>query len=394
MPAINSEAKGGCRMRYQFEFVTRLREFISLCDELAKMVKRIPIWAFCNVLGCAAIVAIATLPAREAAAQSQQQTEWCRNRGNAFPPDQVIAGCTAGIESGRWSGKELAVAYNNRGGARNMNGDFDDAIEDFDEAIRLDPKYALAFNNRGSAWIGMGDFDHAIGDFNQAIALDPKYALAYNHRGTAWIAKGDLDRAIGDFNEAIRLEPKYAPAYNNRGGAWMAKGDFERSISDHSEAIRFDANYALAYLDRGIAALYSSSPDKAIADLNRASELDAKNPYAALWLDIANKRSNVASRLAQASTQIDMSKWPGPLVRLFLAQLTPDAVLAAADDFDANTKRDQVCEANFYTGQLALRQGTKEEAARLFRLAAVDCRKDFAEWAAANAELKTLGAAP
>ncbi len=174
----------------------------------------------------------------------------------------------------------------------------------------------------------------------------------------------------------------------------MAKGDFDRAIADQTEAIRLDANYALAYLDRGIAALYSGSPPKAMADLNRASDLDAKNPYAGLWLDIVNKRSNIASRLAQASAQIDMSKWPAPIIRLFLGQMTPEAVLAAADDFDANTKRDQVCEANFYTGELALQQGAKEEAARLFRLALADCRKDFAEWAAANAELKALGVAP
>jgi hypothetical protein len=50
--------------------------------------------------------------------------------------------------------------------------------------------------------------------------------------------------------------------------------------------------------------------------------------------------------------------------------LTPEAVLAAADDPDANTKKDQVCEANFYSGEFALLQGAKDEAARLFRLAA------------------------
>jgi lipoprotein NlpI len=381
-------------MRYPVEFLGWLRVSIPLCDERRGLVKRFLACALCSLAGGAFVVAITIVSAPEARAQTQQQSEWCRNTGNAFSPDQVIIGYTAAIESGRWSVKDLVLAYNNRGNARNMQGDFDEAIEDFDEAIKLDPKYALAYNNRGSAWIGMGDFDHAIADFNQAIALDAKYALAYNFRGSAWIAKGDVDRAISDFDEAIRLEPKYAPAYNNRGGAFMAKHDFERAIADQTEAIRIDANYALAYLDRGIAALYSGAPANAIADVSRASELDAKNPYAALWVEIVNKRSNGASRLPQASGQIDMSKWPAPIVRLFLGQMTADAVLAAADDFDANTKRDQVCEANFYLGELALQQGTKEEAARLFRLAVADCRKDFAEWAAANAELKALGATP
>ena len=98
--------------------------------------------------------------------------------------------------------------------------------------------------------------------------------------------------------------------------------------------------------------------------------------------------------LSQAISTIDMTKWPAPVIRMFLGQMTPAAVLAAADDPDATKKKGQVCEANFYSGELALRQGAKDEATRLFRLAASDCPKDFIEWPAANAELKSLGAMP
>jgi lipoprotein NlpI len=66
-----------------------------------------------------------------------------------------------------------------------------------------------------------------------------------------------------------------------------------------------------------------------------------------------------------------MAVWPAPVIRMFLGQMTPAAVLAAADDPDVN-KKDQVCDANFYGGELALRTGAKDEAARLFRLAARD----------------------
>ncbi|HUZ32089.1 MAG TPA: tetratricopeptide repeat protein [Xanthobacteraceae bacterium] len=135
--------------------------------------------------------------------------------------------------------------------------------------------------------------------------LDPKYARTYYHRGTAYQAKGDLDGAIADYNEAIRLHPKYARAYFNRG----------------------------------LANLYGGSLPKALADLNQASELDPKYAYAALWLDIVNKRSNLASRLPRAISQLDMTKWPVPVIRLFLGQMTPEAVLAAADDSDANTTK-------------------------------------------------------
>jgi S1-C subfamily serine protease len=74
-----------------------------------------------------------------------------------------------------------------------------------------------------------------------------------------------------------------------------------------------------------------------------------------------------------------------------LRQLTPTAVLAAADDANADTRKGHLCEANFYSGELALQQGAKEEAARLFGLVTAQCPKGFFEWPAANAELRALG---
>jgi lipoprotein NlpI len=88
-----------------------------------------------------------------------------------------------------------------------------------------------------------------------------------------------------------------------------------------------------------------------------------------------------------------MTKWPAPIIRLYLGQMTPEAVMAAANDPDPGTQKAHVCGANFYLGELALRRGAEDEARRLFRLAADGCSKDFGEWFAAIAELKALGSA-
>jgi lipoprotein NlpI len=65
-----------------------------------------------------------------------------------------------------------------------------------------------------------------------------------------------------------------------------------------------------------------------------------------------------------------------------------------ADDPDATTKKGRVCEANFYSGELALQRGAKDEATQLFQLAVTGCPKFFIEYNAAKAELKALGAKP
>ena len=64
-----------------------------------------------------------------------------------------------------------------------------------------------------------------------------------------------------------------------------------------------------------------------------------------------------------------MTKWPASLVRLYLGQMTIQAVLAETGDGDAKTNSAQVCEANFYGGEWALQRGAKDQAVRQLRLA-------------------------
>jgi len=76
----------------------------------------------------------ATLMTSPLAALTQQQIDWCVNASHQFSLDQQISGCTAAIESGGWSGKNLAWAFNNRGYPYLLKGDLDHAIADFEQA--------------------------------------------------------------------------------------------------------------------------------------------------------------------------------------------------------------------------------------------------------------------
>jgi tetratricopeptide (TPR) repeat protein len=167
-------------------------------------------------------------------------------------------------------------AYIGRGVAYDVKGDHDRAILDYDQAIRLNPKYADAYRDRGLTYFHKGDYDRAIRDHDQAIRLNPKDADTFFGRGWAYDAKGDHDRAIADYDQAIRLDPKYANAFNNRGNAYAAKGDYARAIADYAQAIRLDAKNASAFNNRGAAYFYKGDYDRAIADYDEAIRLDPK----------------------------------------------------------------------------------------------------------------------
>jgi tetratricopeptide (TPR) repeat protein len=65
---------------------------------------------------------------------------------------------------------------------------------------------AQAYYKRGLDHYNRADTDRAIADFDQAIKVDPKFAKAYLKRGVAYDDKGDIDRAIADYTKAIKLE--------------------------------------------------------------------------------------------------------------------------------------------------------------------------------------------
>jgi lipoprotein NlpI len=221
---------------------------------------------------------------------------------------------------------------------------------------------------------------------SRTFAEDSSFIFA--NPSIAPYAKGNSANPFTDYSRTVRLNTKDPDAHHSRD---QAKSDLNQIIVYYNAAIKRDPKDDDAYFHRGIANFYAGALLQANADLSKASELDPEYAYYALWTHIIDKRGNMASRLPQAISHINMMKWPAPVIRLFLGQTTPAEVLAAADSPDAKTRMGQVCEANFYSAELALQQGAKEESARLFRLAAAACPREFVERPAASAELNALG---
>ena len=177
-------------------------------------------------------------------------------------------------------------AYINRGNAWHDKKDYDKAIADYAEAIRLDPESVDAYYNRGGTWHKKKDYDKVIADYGEAIKLDPKSVNANLGRGNAWSDKKDYDKAIADYNEAIRLDPKHVNAYISRGDAWANKEDYDKAIADYTGAIRLDPKNLAAFIRRGAAWHFKKDYDRTIADYTEAIRLDPKDGFT--YLDRGN----------------------------------------------------------------------------------------------------------
>jgi Tfp pilus assembly protein PilF len=167
----------------------------------------------------------------------------------------------------------VSFASFSSGDAARNQGNYDQAIDDYNEAIRVEPNYPVIYNSRGLAYYKKGDYDRAIADYTRALTIDPNFADAYANRGAAYLAKGDYDRAIADCGEAIRLDANLDAAYASRGTAYLEKGDTDRAFADYNQAISLNPNNFRALGGRARVYLAKHDHRQALADVNQAIRL-------------------------------------------------------------------------------------------------------------------------
>ncbi len=137
--------------------------------------------------------------------------------------DLAIDNYTRAIRSGELSQKMLAAVFTERAIVHYIQSHGERAIDDYSQALDLDPGYVLAWYNRGIAYWLAGRYDRAIGDYTEALRLDPGYVNAWNERGVSYLDKEQYDRAIHDFDQALRLDPGHTKARSNRDDAYRLK---------------------------------------------------------------------------------------------------------------------------------------------------------------------------
>ena len=147
----------------------------------------------------------------------------------AEPVDLVGAGSEA-LQQGRW----------------------DDAVRSLDQAIAgrglSKPELLLAHSNRGYAHFAKGRIDQAIADYDAALRIAPDDAHANGLRGWAYFVKGSLSRAIADSTAALRTDPAAAFAYRNRGRAQLYSGRAKVAVNDFAAAVRLAPADALGVI--------------------------------------------------------------------------------------------------------------------------------------------------
>ncbi len=127
----------------------------------------------------------------------------------------------------------------------------------------------------GTAYLSQGNYDQAIAEFNAMSSIDPTVPSSYIGRGLVYLYKNEYDQSLLNFNRAIQLDGTIAVAYRDRGLVYYFEGTYDNALADMEKAIQIDPKAAQSYLGRGMVLVKEGQMDRAVADFNKTLELSA-----------------------------------------------------------------------------------------------------------------------
>ena len=183
----------------------------------------------------------------------------------------------------------LSVFYSERAVIFFNTGDFPTAINDFSEAIRLNPT-EYSFHWRGRAKYHLNLYWEAISDYDQAIILNPGSAYNYYWRGLSKYHLNLYWEAISDFDQAIILNPGDAYTFHWRGLSKYNVRQYQAAISDLDRAIVLNPDNAYTYHWRGMAKYDLGRYWEAISDFDQAINRHPTDEHFYYWRAMTKKR--------------------------------------------------------------------------------------------------------
>ena len=157
------------------------------------------------------------------------------------------------------------MAYH-EGNSRLARGDNPGAVAKLTEAIQQDPQNFGAYLNRGVAYERMQQYDQALRDFDEALRLVPTFGMAYHYRGHIHADRNEHELAVRDYDQAIQcagavqvdaqgqlVAVDLPGAYYDRGNALYRLGRYQEAVESYDQALALAPGFTAAANNRSIA---------------------------------------------------------------------------------------------------------------------------------------------
>jgi tetratricopeptide (TPR) repeat protein len=184
-------------------------------------------------------------------------------------------------------GRLTAKEWLNKGNSLLDQGKYDEALQAFEEAIRLNPQFAEAWNSKGITLKAQGialrdqgltlrakeKLNQAIESYNKALEINPQFVNAWYNEGIAFYDQDEYDKAIQAYDRAIEFDPGFAYAWYNKGIVLNVQGKYEEAIRIFDKAIEIIPLDADVWHSKGVALDALGHAEEAKAAFAKAEEL-------------------------------------------------------------------------------------------------------------------------
>jgi len=140
-----------------------------------------------------------------------------------------------------------------KGWLLNLERRFDEAITEYQEAIRIKHDFAEAHNGLGNVYYNLDKLDQALTEYQTATFLNPAYIEALLNIAMLHYQKNHLDQAVSAYLIVIQINPKHAIAQNNLGNVYYQKGEVTKAIRAYQEALKINPNLPETHYNLAIA---------------------------------------------------------------------------------------------------------------------------------------------
>lgn len=239
----------------------------------------------------------------------------------------------------------------------------------------------------------------AIARYNQFLTQadlsnEERAELLYM-RGMHYDKVGLAGLAQYDFGMAKELKPNMAEAYNSIGIHYTQQEDFIEAYESFDSALDINPELDFALLNRGIALYYGKRNDLAVRDLQQYYDNDPTNPFAAIWLFLAQSEIDQSQALKQLRVNrkaLLQSNWANVIVDFYLGNISRDDLLNSflLDVKNTQELNQRMCEVYFYLGKHYERQGDSGYALNYFKLVLSTNIYDYVEHRYSRLEISML----
>ncbi|MCX7357633.1 MAG: tetratricopeptide repeat protein [Alphaproteobacteria bacterium] len=207
----------------------------------------------------------------------ERRREQCFNTMNSATPEESIRGCSDIISMRSVTGNGRAQAYKLRGDRYRELRDWDRALADYNQVIRMRGDHPGAYYRRSEVFLAQGEYARAMEDANAVIRIAPDTPGGYRVRCEVRVAQNvELDQARSDCDHALEINAIDTAALAARGVVSLRTGSNQQAFADFDAAIFNGRRVARTLYGRGIASLRMGRQREGRADIEAAEQLQAE----------------------------------------------------------------------------------------------------------------------